>query len=60
MNPQITQPVFSSLRELGALVTTPEISVAVKDKANNTMEKLLSILEKEVQQLSAKSNGIIT
>jgi hypothetical protein len=60
MNVQTTQSVFASLRELGALVATPGISEEVKTLSNKNMETLLSILQKELQTLSAQSNGIIT
>lgn len=60
MNIQLTQSVFASIRELGALVATPGISEEVKKSANKNIERLLSILEKELGELSANANGIIT
>ena len=60
MNILLTQSIFASIRELGALVATPGISEEVKTAANKNLEKLLSILEKELGELSANAKGIIT
>ena len=60
MNIQLTQSIFASVRELGALVATPGISEEVRIAANKNLEKLLSVLEKELGELSANAKGIIT
>lgn len=59
MNP--THEAFSILRELGALVATPGVSIETQNLCNEQMQKLIStVVKNAVSTISASSAGIIT
>ena len=59
VNLELTQNVFQTINNLGALCATPGIEEDVKKKANEQILILLNALSPELNKLSAQSNGII-
>lgn len=56
---EFSQNVWQQVQQLGALVATPGVDDATKEKANELIRTLLDAVKPQISKMSASASGIL-